>query len=118
MSFSFMAAIFVTQNSNGSSLAKQNVPTTAAPTAYETSGYIAGEDVGLFTIDGSAAKGNVLVIVEGITGIMPIYVRSNADGTYRIDNLNPSWKYKVIGEDINGVANSVIAARVTPKVRT
>lgn len=82
--------------------------------------YIAGEGPdGIVTIDGVPAQ-RIVRLVDRKTGIAVRQVMSNADGTYRFDNLRGDRLWMVIGIDHLGTENAVIADLVTampmPKV--
>lgn len=93
---------------------------TAADMQWGGTYYIAGEGPdGIVTIDGMPAQ-RIVRLVDRKTGIAVRQVMSNADGTYRFDNLRGDRLWMVIGIDHLGTENAVIADLVTaapmPKV--
>ena len=79
-------------------------------------GYIAGEAPdGLVTFNGSPAV-RVVDVFDRATNILVASTISAADGTYRINNLNPSRQYDVRARGTDEHENDIIAARVTPHI--
>lgn len=80
---------------------------------WNGAGYIAGESPGLVTVNGAPSKRHVYVLARG-PRIVAGATWSAADGSYRIDNLNPAIQFDVIARDHTGTYNDVIVSRVTP----
>lgn len=87
---------------------------------FSGSGYLAGKfPKGTTTVDGSPVIATVRVLyrpTEGVPtdGVLVAQTRSAADGTWRVDNLNPALRYDVVGRKAG--FNDVIMANVKPKV--
>lgn len=87
--------------------------------AYRGHGYFAGEAPvsgspdGRFKILGVPAKGRI-VVFERTSMIIVAETMSASDGTWRIDYLDPTLLYTVIGYDDTGAQNSAIQDWVKP----
>ncbi len=83
-------------------------------------GYLAGTyPGGITTVDGVPVKATVRVLYRPASdalgdGAVVAEVQSAVDGTWRVDGLDPSLKFDVVGRKLG--FNDVIAANVSPKV--
>lgn len=83
-------------------------------------GYLAGEyPGGTTTVDGVPSVAVVRVLLRTVQGhpgdgYVVAEATSNPDGTWRVDGLNPSLRYDVVGRK-DGY-NDVIVANVQPEV--
>lgn len=81
-------------------------------------GYLAGEfPGGTTTADGVPLSATVRVLLRKTgagDGTLVAQTRSSADGTWRVDGLDPTAKYDVVGRSDN--FNDVIVANVTPSI--
>lgn len=82
---------------------------------YNGNGYIAGVAPGLLTVGGAPASRRVRVF-ERITGRLVAETVSAADGTYRVDGLNPDLRYMVVGIDYERRYNAAIMDNIAPAV--
>lgn len=76
-------------------------------------GYIAGESPGIVTVN-SAPSRRLLYVMHRATKIIAGATVSAADGTYRIESLDPNQEFDVVGRDWADVYNDVIVSRVKP----
>lgn len=82
---------------------------------YGGLGYIAGEAPdGLVTVNTAPSRREVEVR-HRMTRAVVATTFSNADGTYRINDLDPNEEFDVMGRDYAGTYNDVIVSRVKPK---
>ncbi len=97
---------------------------SARNTFWAGAGYLAGEapvDLdpespdGRTRIDGALASCRV-VVMSRIGLVVVAETRSAADGTWRVDNLDPAVEYIVVGLDDTGTTNAAIADRIRPAV--
>lgn len=90
------------------------------PVSLRGNGYLAGSfPDGITTLNGVPVAATVRVHYRPIGGTfgdgdLIATTQSAADGTWRIDGLDPALKYDIIGR-LDG-QNDVIAANVSPKV--
>ena len=82
-------------------------------------GYLAGEfPDGITTVEGAPVAATVRVMVRKpgdlADGFVVIETQSAADGTWRVDGLNPALRYDVVGRKAG--FNDVIMANVSPEV--
>jgi hypothetical protein len=82
-------------------------------------GYLAGTfPDGITTVEGIPVSATVRVLVRNPgnswDGFVVMEVVSAADGTWRVDGLNPALKFDVVGRK-NG-HNDVIVANVSPSI--
>lgn len=83
-------------------------------------GWLAGEfPAGITSVDGTPASAEVRVLVrkpsqEYGDGVLVAVVQSAADGTWRVDGLDPSQRYDVVGRKSG--FNDVIMSNVKPVV--
>ncbi len=82
-------------------------------THFRGKGYIAGEVPGIVTVAGSAASRRV-VVLDKQTRLPVRSTVSAADGTFRIDGLNPNRNFVVIAFDHQLQFNAVIRDNITP----
>jgi len=88
------------------------------PVSFAGNGYLAGSfPDGITTLNGVPVAATVRVHYrpeEGVPGdgVLVASTESGADGTWRIDGLNPTLKYDIISR-LDG-QNDVIAANVQP----
>jgi hypothetical protein len=75
--------------------------------------YIAGISPGLVTVAGAPASRQVEVR-HRITRAVVATTWSASDGTYKINDLDPTQLFDVIARDYSNTYNDVIRARVTP----
>lgn len=78
-------------------------------------GFIAGIAPGIVTVGGAPASRRIEVIDIQTRRTVASTV-SAADGTFRINNLNPSRRYRVLAYDHQLVYNAVIRDNITPAV--
>jgi hypothetical protein len=77
-------------------------------------GYIAGEAPdGLVTVNTAPAQRYVYA-VDRASRVVIGATWSAANGTYRIDNLNPAALVDVVARDYTGTYNDAIVSRVSP----
>lgn len=76
-------------------------------------GYIGGCEPGIVTAATAPAQRLVLAM-ERTSRLVVGHVFSSADGTYRIDNLNPDLRFDIIGRDHTNTFEDVIVSRVSP----
>lgn len=83
-------------------------------------GWLAGTlPKGLTTVDGTPVFATVRVLLRAASGALGdgavvAEVQSTSAGTWRVDGLDPSLKYDVVGRKAG--FNDVIMANVSPKV--
>lgn len=82
-------------------------------------GYLAGEfPDGITTVEGVPVDATVRVLLRStdpaLDGLVMAETRSRHDGTWRVDGLNTSLRFDVIGRKAGH--NDVIMADVTPEV--
>lgn len=83
-------------------------------------GYLAGTfPGGITTVDGAPVAATVRVLYRpgaGLPGDGTVVkqVQSKADGTWRVDGLNPALKFDVVGRKAG--FNDVIMANVSPDI--
>lgn len=78
-------------------------------------GYIAGESPdGLVTVNSAPGARRVEVRHRATLSVVEITF-SNADGTYRVNGLDPAQLFDVIATDWTGTYNDVIVSRVLPE---
>jgi len=77
-------------------------------------GYVAGETPGLVTVN-SVPSARFVFATHRKSHKVAASAFSNADGTYRLEFLNPDLEYDIIGRDWSGTYNDVIVSRVRPK---
>ncbi|ASA16424.1 hypothetical protein MMK57_003735 [Pseudomonas aeruginosa] len=83
-------------------------------------GYLAGEfPSGITTVGGAPVAATVRVLYRSAggalgDGVLVAEVQSVADGTWRVDGLNPSLRYDVVGRKSG--FNDTIMANVAPAV--
>lgn len=95
----------------------------AASLPWSGPGYLAGEAPtdpgdpdspdGRTRIDGALSSIRVQV-QSRIGNVVVAQTRSAADGTWRIDSLNPALEFVVLGLDDSGVVNAAIQDRIKP----
>lgn len=83
-------------------------------TPVSGAGYIAGESPGYVTVVTAPAAREVEVR-HRITRAVVATTVSATDGSYRIDGLDPTQEFDVIGRDWTGTYNDVIVSRVKPQ---
>lgn len=96
---------------------------TASSTPWSGPGYLAGETPadpddpdspdGRTRIDGALASIRVQV-QSRIGNVVVAQTRSAADGTWRVDSLNPDMEFVVLGLDDSGTVNAAIQDRIKP----
>ena len=99
----------------GAAAAQSYTNRSGSPIRTNGPGYIAGEDPGLVTVAGAPASRKIEVY-DIATGILVATTASAANGTWRVDNLNPARRYRVIAYDHQLVFNAVIRDNITPAV--
>ena len=83
-------------------------------------GYLAGDfPSGITTVDGVPASAEVRALLRTESGkagdgVVVAVVQSAADGTWRVDGLDPSQRYDVVGRKPG--FNDVIVTNVSPSV--
>lgn len=77
-------------------------------------GYIAGEPPGLVTVNGVPAAREI-ELRHRAARVVIATTFSAADGTYRIDGVDPAQEFGIIGRDWAGIYNDTITARVRPE---
>jgi hypothetical protein len=75
--------------------------------------FIAGTPPGIVTSNTAPARRMVFAI-ERVSRIVVRDTWSAADGTYRLDGLNPDLRFDVIGRDYTNTYEDVIVSRVPP----
>lgn len=95
-------------------------PWASAPMPAKGVGYLSGKyPGGVTTVDGTPVAATVRVLYRPASGslgdgALMAEVQSAPDGTWRVDGLDPSLKYDVVGRKAG--FNDVIMANVSPKV--
>lgn len=95
-----------------------NITLRTAPPAGN--GYLSSKFPDAITsVDGVPVAATVRIIYRSKTGdiadgMVVAEVQSNPDGTWRVDGLNPSLLYDVVGRIAN--TNDIIVSQVTPIV--
>jgi len=76
-------------------------------------GFIAGQDPGLVTVAGAAARRPVYLFEK--TGMRLVATQySGEDGTYRFDGLSTEKRFVVVAFDTEQQFNAVIRDNITP----
>lgn len=95
-------------------------PWSQTPRPAKGAGYLSGTyPGGVTTVDGVPVAATVRVLYRPASGslgdgALMAEVQSATDGTWRVDGLDPSLKYDVVGRKAG--FNDVIIANVSPKV--
>ncbi|WP_424147233.1 hypothetical protein [Sinimarinibacterium flocculans] len=75
--------------------------------------FVAGIAPGLVTVDGAPASRTVLCY-DAAQHHLVAKTTSASDGTYRIEHLDGTRKYRLVAVDDLGEHNAVVADRITP----
>jgi hypothetical protein len=75
--------------------------------------FIAGTGKGLVTVAGRPA-GRRIFVYEQVTMRFARTIRSQDDGSYRIDGLSPEMEYLVVAIDDKRIFNAVVRSHVLP----
>lgn len=100
---------------SGSASANPYTNRSGSGVTLSGNGYLAGESPGLLTVAGSPASRRIDVY-EIVTGILVASKISGLDGSWRVNNLNPARRYRVIAYDHTLQFNAVIRDNITPAV--
>lgn len=76
-------------------------------------GFVAGTPPGLVTVSGAPARRLVLVF-ERVSRLCVAQAWSATNGTYRVDNLDPSTAVDLVARDYTNTWEDVIVSRVLP----
>lgn len=77
-------------------------------------GFVAGQAPGLVTVGGAPAARRV-VLIDSLTLKPVARTWSAADGTYRLNGINPNREFTVVGFDHFEIYNAVIRDGIKPK---
>lgn len=118
MAFIAVPAIFLPPLSR--MVIRSLAPWASTPMPAKGIGYLSGKyPGGVTTVDGAPVAATVRVLYRPAPGglgdgVLMAEVQSAPDGTWRVDGLDPSLKFDVVGRKSG--FNDVIMAGVSPKV--